>query len=75
MSLKIAVLSSLTALGALGAPAPADDQARNLGPVGSQEPIPTTVSHRSSAAESKEPEPRADTQSKGVTSFDDTSEI
>jgi hypothetical protein len=58
MSLKIAVLSSLTALGALGAPA-ADDQARNLGPVGSQEPLPTTVSHRSSAVESKKPEARS----------------
>jgi hypothetical protein len=59
MSLKIAVLSSLTALGALGAPAPADDRAQNLGPVGSQEPIPTTVGHRSSAVEPKKPEPRA----------------
>jgi hypothetical protein len=59
MSLKIAVLSSLTALGALGAPASAYDQARNLRPVGSQEPIATTVSHRSSAAEPKKPEPRA----------------
>ena len=36
MSLKIAVLSSLTALGAFRAPAPAGDQAQNLGPVGSQ---------------------------------------
>ena len=59
MSLKIAVLSSLTALGALGAPASADDQARNLRPVGSQEPIATTVSHRSSAEEPKKPEPGA----------------
>ena len=36
MSLKIAVLSSLTALGAFRAPAPAGDQAQNLGPVGSR---------------------------------------
>jgi hypothetical protein len=50
MSLKIAVLSSLTALGAFRAPAPASDQAPNLGPVGSQEPLPTTVSRTSSAA-------------------------
>ena len=42
MSLKIAVLSSLTALGAFRAPAPAGDQAQNLGPVGSQESLPTT---------------------------------
>ena len=41
MSLKIAVLSSLTALGAFRAPAPAGDQAQNLGPVGSQEPLPS----------------------------------
>ena len=46
MSLKIAVLSSLTALSAFRAPAPAGDQAQNLGPVGSQEPLPTTVSRR-----------------------------
>jgi hypothetical protein len=58
MSLKIAVLSSLTALGAFRAPAPASDQAPNLGPVGSQEPLPTTVSRTSSAAASKKPEPR-----------------
>ena len=57
MSLKIAVLSSLTALGAFRAPAPAGDQAQNLGPVGSQEPLPTKVSRTSSAAESKKPEP------------------
>jgi hypothetical protein len=59
MSLKIAVLSSLTALGAFRAPAPASDQAPNLGPVGSQEPLPTTVSRTSSAAASKKPEPGA----------------
>ena len=57
MSLKIAVLSSLTALGAFRVPAPAGDQAQNLGPVGSQETLPTTVSRTSSAAESKKPEP------------------
>ena len=56
MSLKIAVLSSLTALSAFRAHAPADDQAQNLGPVWSQEPLPTTVSRTSSAAESKKPE-------------------
>jgi hypothetical protein len=56
MSLKIAVLSSLTALGAFRAPAPAGDQAQNLGPVGSQEPLPTTVSRTSSAGASKKPE-------------------
>ena len=50
MSLKIAVLSSLTALGAFRAPAPAGDQAQNLGPVGSQESLP------SSAGASKKPE-------------------
>jgi hypothetical protein len=55
MSLKIAVLSSLTALGALGVPA--DDQARNLGPVGSREPMPTTASHGSNSVEPKKPEP------------------
>jgi hypothetical protein len=49
MSLKIAVLSSLTALGAFRAPAPAGDQAQNLGPVGSREALPTTVSRMSSA--------------------------
>ena len=49
MSLKIAVLSSLTALGAFRAPAPAGDQAQNLGPVGSQESLPTTFSRTSSA--------------------------
>ena len=54
MSLKIAVLSSLTALGAFRAPAPAGDQAQNLGPVGSQEPLPTTVSRTSSAASVEE---------------------
>jgi hypothetical protein len=52
MSLKIAVLSSLTALSAFRAPAPADDQAQSLGPVG-PEPVPTQVSRSSSAAESK----------------------
>ena len=36
MSLKIAVLSSLSALSAFRAHAPAGDQAQNLGPVGSQ---------------------------------------
>jgi hypothetical protein len=56
MSLKIAVLSSLTALSAFRAPAPADDQVQNLGPVGSQEPLPTAVSRMSSAAEPKKPE-------------------
>jgi hypothetical protein len=56
MSLKIAVLSSLTALSAFRAPAPADDQAQNLGPVGPQEPLPTQVSRSSSAAESKKRE-------------------
>jgi hypothetical protein len=56
MSLKIAVLSSLTALGAFRAPAPAGDQAQNLGPVGSREALPTTVSRTSSAGASKKPE-------------------
>ena len=56
MSLKIAVLSSLTALSTFRARAPAGDHAQNLGPVGSQEPLPTTVSCRSSAAESKKQE-------------------
>ena len=56
MSLKIAVLSSLTALGAFRAPAPAGDQAQNLGPVGSQEPLPTHGQPYSSAAEPKKPE-------------------
>ena len=56
MSLKIAVLSSLTALDAFRAPAPAGDQAQNLGPVGSQQPLPTTVSRTSSAGVSKKPE-------------------
>jgi hypothetical protein len=54
MSLKIAVLSSLTVLGALGGPAPTGDQARNLGPVGSREPLPTTPSYSSSAVEKPE---------------------
>ena len=53
MSLKIAVLSSLTALGAFRAPAPAGDQAQNLGPVGSQEPLPTTVSRSEQRSESR----------------------
>jgi hypothetical protein len=44
MSLKIAVLSSLTALSAFRAPAPAGDQAQNLAPPRSQEPRPTTIS-------------------------------
>ena len=57
MSLKIAVLSSLTALGAFRAPALAGDQGQNLGPVRSQEPLPSKVSRTSSAAESKKPEP------------------
>ncbi len=57
MSLKIAVLSSLTALGAFRAPGPAGDQAPNLGPVGPQELLPTTVSRTSNAAASKKPEP------------------
>jgi len=39
MSLKIAVLSSLTALGAFRAPAPPGDQAQNLGPVGLNNPF------------------------------------
>ncbi len=56
MSLKIAVLSSLTALGAFRGPAPASDQAPNLGPVGSQEPRPTAVSRTMNAAASKKPE-------------------
>ena len=56
MSLKIAVLSSLTALSAFRAPTPADDQAQNLGPVGPQEPLPTQVSRSSSAAEPKKQE-------------------
>jgi hypothetical protein len=56
MSLKIAVLSSLTALGAFRAPAPAGDQAQNFGPVWPQEPLQNTVSRRSSAMESKKPE-------------------
>ena len=42
MSLKIAVLSSLAALSAFRAHAPADDQAQNLGPVWPQEPLQTT---------------------------------
>jgi hypothetical protein len=53
MSLKIAVLSSLTALGTFRAPAPAGDQPQNLGPVG---PPPTTVSRGNSAAASKKQE-------------------
>jgi hypothetical protein len=56
MSLKIAVLRSLTALGTFRAPAPAGDQPQNLGPVGPQEPPPTTVSRGNSAAESKKQE-------------------
>ena len=56
MSLKIAALSSLAALSAFRAHAPADDQAQNLGPVWPQEPLQTTVSRRSSGAESKKPE-------------------
>jgi hypothetical protein len=56
MSLKIAVLSSLTALSAFRAHAPADDEAQNRGPVGSQEPLLTTVGRRSIAPESKKPE-------------------
>jgi hypothetical protein len=56
MSLKIAMLSSLTALGAFRAPAPAGDQAQNFGPVWPQEPLQNTVSRTSSAAESKKPE-------------------
>ena len=56
MSLKIAALSSLAALSAFRAHAPADDQAQNLGPVWPQEPLPTTVSRGSSGAESKKPE-------------------
>jgi hypothetical protein len=56
MSLKIAVLSSLTALSAFRAQAPADDQAQNLGPVGPQESLPTTGSRTRSAAESKKHE-------------------
>jgi hypothetical protein len=56
MSLKIAMLSSLTALGAFRAPAPAGDQVQNLGPVGSQEPLPSKVSRTSSAVESKKQE-------------------
>jgi hypothetical protein len=57
MSLKIAMLSSLNALGAFRAHAPAGDQAQNLGPAGPQESLPATVSRSSSAAESKKPEP------------------
>lgn len=53
MSLKIAVLSSLTALSTFRAQAPTDDQAQNLGPVGSQEPLPSKVGRTRSAAESK----------------------
>jgi hypothetical protein len=56
MSLKIAALSSLAALSAFRAHAPADDKAQNLGPVWPQEPLPTTVSRGSSGAESKKPE-------------------
>ena len=56
MSLKIAVLSSLTALSTFRAPAPADGHAQNLGPVGPQEPLPTQVSDSSSAAEPKKQE-------------------
>lgn len=56
MSLKIAVLSSLAALSAFRAHAPADDHVQNLGPVWRQEPLPTTVSRGSSAAESKKQE-------------------
>ena len=56
MSLKIAVLSSLTALGAFRAPAPAGDQAQNLGRVGFLEPLPRTDSRSGGAAESKKQE-------------------
>jgi hypothetical protein len=56
MSLKIAVLSSLAALSAFRAHAPADDQAQNLGPVWPQEPLQTTVSRSSSGAESNKSE-------------------
>ena len=56
MSLKIAMLSSLTALGAFRAPAPAGGQVQNLGPVGPQEALPTTVSRSGRAAESKKQE-------------------
>ena len=56
MSLKIAALSSLTALSAFRAHAPADDQAQNLGPVWPQEPLQTTVSPSSSGGELKKPE-------------------
>jgi hypothetical protein len=44
MSLKIAVLSSLTALGAFRVPAPAGDQAQDVAPARCDEPNPTTVS-------------------------------
>jgi hypothetical protein len=57
MSLKIAVLSSLTALGAFRAPAATGDQVQNLGPVGSQDPLPSEVSRTSSGAASTKPEP------------------
>ena len=59
MSLKIAVLSSLTALGAFRAPAPAGDQAQNLGPVGSQESLPTTLAVRAAQERRRNRRPAA----------------
>ena len=64
MSLKIAVLSSLPALGAFRAPAQAGDQTQNSEPVGFLGPLPRTDSHSGGAAESKKPEAGGAAESK-----------
>jgi hypothetical protein len=56
MSLKLAALSSLTSLSALGAQIRGGHQAENLEPVGPHEESLTTFVRRSSATEPDKPE-------------------
>ena len=55
MSLKFA-LASLTFLGTPGPRARADDQSRNLGPIGPYEPVLITFGRKRNAAEPRTPE-------------------